>query len=206
MTDYLLATVNTDVNPYRGKFAAGEIIASTDVIRRLLDEILRHHGHVGAYSNAQMIGEAETATARIGHWHGEPMRLCGYLTRYDVYPVTDIPALPLQDLWTTLADRYEQDTRDKSATEKCRGLGISPDDADYREVHAWLAQYEPYDAGMKARNLARFHDLALWPDVAPHLAAYRPWQWALATAITGDLYDIVERELLSEIASKKAAR
>jgi hypothetical protein len=205
MTSYLIAVIDTDRAP-SGEYREGRIVPSADV-RDCLYVALGDHGRVTrTIRNAQMIQEAETAVTLVDRWRGEPVRLCGYLVRYDVY-VTDGPATAGE--WARLAAGYDGKTLRRAARERIRrDLHLAGDDPDYRAVLDYLIAASgpgPY-LETAVRNLAEFHALAVRPDVAAAITPpYRPWQWAAATAVQAKeertSAAVIERELLAEIAA-----
>jgi hypothetical protein len=206
MTSYLIAVIDTDRVP-SGEYREGRIVPSGEV-RDCLYTALSDHGRVTpAIHNAQMIQESETAVWLADRWRGEPMRLCGYLVRYDVY-ITDGPATAQE--WARLAAEYDAKTLRRAARERIRReWGLAQDDPDYGAVLDYLMTAGGTGAslGMAVRDLEGFRALAVRPDVAAAISPpYRPWQWAAATAALArderTSIDVIERELLAEIAAR----
>jgi len=87
VTNYLIAVVNTDRKP-DGEFRDGEIIPGAEV-RPYLYALLDRHGRA-VVANAPMLQEARAAEGKLSRWDGHPARFCGFLLRYDLYPIPDL--------------------------------------------------------------------------------------------------------------------
>lgn len=192
MTAYLIATVDTDVKPW-GEYRSSEIVPSGEV-RDHLHGILSGHGRIAqGLINGQMVQEAETAMFFLDRWRGEPMRLCGYLTRIDVYPVPGNWDHAGEEEWRILAGQYddhEQRQQERAAEQRIRDRiertwHLPADDPDYPDVLAYLTEAQHYTSlDAAVAELGRFHALAVRPDVvAAMYQGYRTWQWAVGAAV-----------------------
>ncbi|HET9893652.1 MAG TPA: hypothetical protein VFQ44_01715 [Streptosporangiaceae bacterium] len=197
MTNCLIAILDTD-NAARPRYESGRIVASADV-RAVLCSLFRVHF---VHGNARMQVEAEIAAWQLGQWRGEGTRFCGHIVRYDLYPTVEPHAS--ERLWSGLARGHDLAASYRQALEYMAGIGIEAGDPDYLGVAKWLAGHDSFQMRSAAQDLAAFRALALREDVASCLTAYRPWQWALATAQDGGKPAMVERELLAEIAQRQA--
>jgi len=199
MTHYLIAVLDTD-DAAHPRYMSGEIVPGAEVKGRIRDLLASH----APPCNAQMREEAQTAGWQLDRWHGEPARFCGYLTRYDLYPVQE-GSYASEYLWREMTQRHERAARYRTAREHMARIGITAGDPDFRAVESWLMQGDAGRVSDRASDLEAFRALALREDIAPWLTAYRPWQWALATAKSGDSVRTVKRELLAEVAQRQAA-
>lgn len=211
-TKYLIATVATDVKP-SGEYSHGTILPSGEV-RDYLDGILNSHGRITRdLINGQMVQEAETATWQLSRWRGEPMRLCGYLTRIDVYPAPDDWNHADEQAWRQLADDYDDRGRRRKARDNekrirdriDRNLHVPEDDPDYPAVLAYLTEAEHWTAlDYAVKELKRFRAMADRPEVVGAMhPAYRKWQWAVGSAElarrNGETAKQYETALIAEI-------
>jgi hypothetical protein len=210
---YLIAVIDTDRTPL-GEYRSGEIVPSGEV-RDYLHGMLSGHGRITrGLINGQMVEEAETATWHVDRWRGQPMRLCGFLTRIDVYPAPAGWDLADEVAWRQLAGDYDERQRERRAREDEqrrrdlieRDLHLAADDPDYPDVLAYLAEAEHSTSlDWAVKELGRFYALAARPEVARVMhPAYRRWQWAVGAAVkarrNGESCSRYETALLGEVA------
>lgn len=195
-THYLVAYISTDVQPHA--YDGGIILPYADV-RGHVEALIAGWGR----ADAQMRQEAETTAQLIGRWRDGPTRLGGHLTRIDIFPAPP-DAQPSAGLWQELNRTYIDAVRDAQVRRVLADdLGVVAGDPDYLDLLDWLMEGD-----LTARRFALqdYYALAVRPDIAPHRTAYRPWQWALASAqlaeADGSTPATVERELLDEIARR----
>lgn len=125
------------------------------------------------------------------------------------WPVRDHPGPAREQDWAYLAGRYDTNLRFEHARKQVHDLGLRRGDPDGEDMLAFLVSRHASIATIsdRGRDLGRYHALATREDVAPFLAAYRPWQWVIATAVravqAGESYDRVKRDLLAEIAERR---
>jgi hypothetical protein len=209
---YLIAIVSTDRNVYRGEFESAAIVPSGEV-REYVDNLLAAH----AGPDAQMQQEARDADWQLRRWRGEPVRLCGYLTRYDIYSVRylDREPAPLRPdgvalhrfggtvtpdagTWNLLADEYETFLRHKVAVEALTAMGWDRADAGWRTAENDLAKREAYEARSRAERAA-----ALAGELSAMLADGRlePDEDKWATVLRLYLNDYTVEQLRAEVAA-----
>jgi hypothetical protein len=202
----MIACIATD-DPSHPEFERAEIVTAGSVRARMDEELARHGRFFRAHPNAQMIGEGETALSLMGRWHGEATRLCGYLVRWDIYPVPQSMYAPGADerTWKHLAAAHERAAADAEHRDRAARAGeaLRQIDASGRPGLVNWVLGSGLDITSAAAKLRQLHELRERPGIVPLIpAAYQPWQWELATAQAGGSVAAVERELLAEIAAR----
>lgn len=198
---YALASVLTDVHP--------EELYRFDIVRTwaeardwLADAIANHAG-----PDAQAQQEAEEAAHRLARWHGEPTTFCGWLTRYEVYPLR-IGGLTRDELRAEYLARRDREHAQADAERLVSNelsrlkLGASLRDEIKPMVTAIVARYPRFrrasarwtrsEAAKTYGELVklgrRFHESGV--------IASAPERWAVAALLSGHAPDDIDQSAL----------
>jgi hypothetical protein len=206
----LITVVATDVAPAQPQ----EEHRFTDFkeAREWLLDRLDDHGIIGAIHNAQMRQEAENGQRLMDLWHGEPLKLCGHVTRYDIDPVgiAHLASARWVDLRATEARHKAAHYAEQQLAKHVPALPNGGPGSTYDHAARWITDdgYQHWLDSERAIMLGRCWDLAAeLIDRGLLPTAYTRESWALITAqraiANHEQFDTVRAELLTEIQQRR---